>query len=534
MKITFLSGIFERATNKEVVRCNPSIAYYWLRSFFETTKPHLKNKVTWSRPLYFEEQIEDYVSYILKENPDILCSTLYIWNVDLHYLICKKVKEINPKIKIVFGGPEIDARNIGSNFDRFPLVDAVVYGDGEESFAEIIEQFIKTGKITEGINRATSKKCTGHYKRFQYKDYPPYSFFSSFGKELKEDWEGIKKKFGAKKIQLATEYMRGCSYGCTFCDWSAGLHHKVTKREKETIKQELDFLQDLLGEEVSLWWCDANWGLGKHYDELTNYVIEKGMQSTLGNWTKINKWQAFELWKKHIVSDDLMGKKYIAMQSPKQETLDAIKRPEEFTWEEQLEYIQAHDDFIKELNDSGKFKIKRMMFFEFIHDLPLMTLEDYKKIFRDMNRFVNCNLHFYNWIYLPNSPAAKPGYLEKYDLEVVEVEDLSEISTDLSKTNKKTRIIVDKTKLSERMFVKLMTYFYNYKTENSVRSKESQQIIENHMDEIYDIAEKLAKTQTKQFNGQWSDSFKIGDRIVSNEDFFNLIYTRQIRKLLKF
>lgn len=541
MKVLFISGVFEGFKEKipqhTIVRCQPGIAYYWLRSFFETTKPHLKDKVTWARPLYYERRQQDYVDYVLEQKPDILCSTGYTWNIDLHYSICERVKELMPEIKIVIGGPEIQIRDIGKNFERFPVADALVYGDGEESLAELLEDYLKTGEIKSGVNRAINKDDIGYYKRFKYEDYPPYSFFAEYKKELLEDFADVKEKFGADMMQISTEYMRGCMYGCTFCDWNSGLHHKISKRSMDTVKQELLFLQETFGEDLGMYWCDANWGMGKHYNELTDYMINNKIATQLGSWTKLGKWKSFELWKNHVMNDDFLPRRNMSMQSPKAETLKAINRPEEFTWEEQLEYLQAHEDFIISANEDPNrtFKLDRYLYYEFILDLPLMTLEDYKKIFRDMNRFTVGRINFYNWQFLPNSPAAEPGYLEKYGLKLVDYLGFEEVFD--PKTTKEgiknNRMVVNPNQREARMFCRFMSYIYNYDflnfKKNRRRTPENQYIIENHMDDIVKISAKLSKMQELQFNGQYCDLFKMNGEIVTNEEFFLHMY----RKLMK-
>ena len=92
-------------------------------------------------------------------SPDLIGLSNYIWNSSLSNAICKYAKKLNPNTLTILGGPEFPAgtgaRTIENSpkdqtYDKCynyllkrPSVDYFTYSDGEVSFLEIVENFIK-------------------------------------------------------------------------------------------------------------------------------------------------------------------------------------------------------------------------------------------------------------------------------------------------------------------------------------------------------------------------------------------------------
>ena len=66
----------------------------------------------------------------------------------------------------------MDIKNKKSNFDNYPYLEAIFYGDGEEAFYEFIKRYEETGEISDGINCATPHG-DGYYKRFRFEEWQP-------------------------------------------------------------------------------------------------------------------------------------------------------------------------------------------------------------------------------------------------------------------------------------------------------------------------------------------------------------------------
>lgn len=57
-----------------------------------------------------EELLDDshLLRILLDFRPDIVCCTLYLWNVERTLHILRVAKKANPMLKMILGGPEID------------------------------------------------------------------------------------------------------------------------------------------------------------------------------------------------------------------------------------------------------------------------------------------------------------------------------------------------------------------------------------------------------------------------------------------
>ncbi|MDF2548435.1 MAG: hypothetical protein K0R93_3333 [Anaerosolibacter sp.] len=93
----------------------------------------------------------DYVlAEIYRGQHEIVCFSCYIWNIEQTLRIAKNLKKVNPKVKIILGGPEVsfDAREL---LDKSPFIDYIVIGEGEATFKELLDYLVKFQGDLESI-----------------------------------------------------------------------------------------------------------------------------------------------------------------------------------------------------------------------------------------------------------------------------------------------------------------------------------------------------------------------------------------------
>ncbi|NPV90401.1 MAG: B12-binding domain-containing radical SAM protein [Firmicutes bacterium] len=97
-----------------------------------------------------EYSINERVDYVLGEiyrmKPDLVGFSVYIWNLEPTLALCAKLKQVLPGVVIVLGGPEVSFDSI-ELLEQNPGLDAVVVGEGEETFYELVRSMSEGDKL---------------------------------------------------------------------------------------------------------------------------------------------------------------------------------------------------------------------------------------------------------------------------------------------------------------------------------------------------------------------------------------------------
>ena len=408
----------------------------------------------------------------------------------------------NPNIKIIAGGPSINHNN--PNFaSEYPFIDYFVYGDGEKSFIMLLDSFYEPIDEKTIPNLITKNFKTNH-EIFRFKDYAPFNPFY----DLKEDFINEYNIFKTSKVALRInyEFSRGCPYACAFCDWSSGLHHKVNVRIGDW-KKELEFLSNY---NIDVHMTDANIGMINADKE----VVETGLSLQndkfkfhFPNVAKLHKSTVFGLWEKSYQSGTSAFK--VSLQHLDKQILKNINRPE-IPWEEH-----------KELLINFKHKHKHVSYMvELINGLPGSSVDLHIEQCIEFSTIPINTIAILDWNLLPNSPAYKKSYQEKFNLKVINaciltsqfinsnIDDLYyNISTDNSNTTDiyQTEYICDNSlSYSEYLQIVYITIMYNLIFENStkydVTGLKFIEVIEYAMPHIQKICKLQGKVLEERYN----------------------------------
>ena len=309
--------------------------------------------------------------------PDVIGISNYVWNSGLSNAICRYAKKLNSNTLTILGGPEFPAgtgaRTIENTpkdqtYDKSynyllkrPSVDYFAYSDGEVSFLEIVENFIKNDfsvarlksedkpiKGCASIANDKSKLLVGKYiprlgmegsVKADGRDVIPSIYLS-----------GMLDKYLNGKYIPAFETARGCPYLCTFCDQGLDAS-KITAFSTKRLAEEMMYVGEkmskLKGGTKSVAIFDSNWGLFQKDVDLADHilkVIEKY------DWPQYIDCSAPKEKRENIlqINDKLKNRVQLglAMQSLNQETLTNIKRK---NWGAKM-YLE----FIREVEKRGK------------------------------------------------------------------------------------------------------------------------------------------------------------------------------------
>lgn len=167
---------------------------------------------------------------IYSGQPDIVCFSCYIWNIELIKIICADLKQVLPGIKIIVGGPEV-SYDADRFMDENPTIDYVICGEGEVTLLELLNN-IKGGGTPEKIAgiayRQGSIAVNQERPLIQDLDSIPFPYEN-------------KLTFYNKRI-IYYEASRGCPFNCSYCLSSTvkGVRYFSLGR----VKKDLQYLMD--------------------------------------------------------------------------------------------------------------------------------------------------------------------------------------------------------------------------------------------------------------------------------------------------
>ncbi|MBN1848592.1 MAG: radical SAM protein [Deltaproteobacteria bacterium] len=158
-----------------------------------------------------EEMLDDahLLDLIIRWAPDVVCATLYLWNIERTLHILHHLKTRIPHCLVVCGGPEV-APDHPFLFKRL-IADIVVMGEGEAILSDIL-QALKEGYRTDYTH--TAWKVDGTYQ--WGKNHTPVVGL----KELLPPPEDPGWQPDSPQGMAYLETGRGCPMRCSYCRYS--------------------------------------------------------------------------------------------------------------------------------------------------------------------------------------------------------------------------------------------------------------------------------------------------------------------------
>ena len=287
------------------------------------TKDYIKENLELDKLVYKREPIEELAHHLSKN--DIVGFSTYVWNRNYNFKLAKRIKEINPKVFLLFGGPEPPITNPLIFSDIMPFADIVVRGEGEYIVASLIEKILRGEDYTNDsgllINQNGVCKDNGPGERINDLDSVPSPYLTGVFDSilpLEKEWNAV------------IETNRGCPYKCTFCDWGSLTYSKVKKFNLTRVFHEIEWMsQNKIG---YMDVADANFGI---FIERDNMIVDKLIEVQTNNgypyrtgwsWAKNQQSEVVGIAKKLIKSGHFNNGLTISLQSMDENTLNTIKR----------------------------------------------------------------------------------------------------------------------------------------------------------------------------------------------------------------
>jgi len=401
----------------------------WMLKLNHVKNARSKNDYFWTQPYFLATadgyNLPDILEEIEEEQIDIIFFSIYVWNKKQFLEIAKYLKQKKPNLIIVAGGPELNAHQDKNFFKTYDFIDWVAYGEGEISTSNLLD-FLAGYTMETPINTVNKNGVVGDHVPLNKKDeILKYSIWVEFKDEIGQWLNYIKEKTVGSPLTIVWETTKGCPFACTFCDWSSGLHNKVRVwGEKETIplwKQELDIFSEL--QIPTIYWTNPNVGLTPQDTEIVDYAIEKrGAGEHVPFFvhiqiSKIKKEKSYALMDKLLENKLSIGVKF-DVQDIDLNIIELLDRPE-IPWEEHKVLINNLVSKYRN-TDSVLDGVPMNMWMGFMWGLPGQTLENFKTNMSEAGSLGLYSLH-HPFQLLPNTPAARPDYKEKYGIKSKDV-----------------------------------------------------------------------------------------------------------------
>jgi putative methyltransferase len=376
-----------------------------LKTYAETNE-QVKQCYQWLDPIYENHEPEVLLKGINVEEVDVLGLSCYLWNFGLNLQLAEYIKERNPDVLVVLGGPHPDWAKTDDLFKRHPYVDLIVKNEGEHTFREILLQNLNDEKDFSKVTGLFGREFGFTGDRDFERNFP-----LSYYLEQKDVYESIVKKVKARggKVFLLHETDRGCMYGCVFCNWGSATMTKLRRLPEDRVLQEIRWAGQIGIDAIEN--TNANFGQLERDITITREVIKANKKYGYPNdfWyssAKSRPDRVFEI-AKLLKQNNLLDFQVLALQTTDQQIMKNSGRTN-LRSDRIVEFVQNCS--------SENIPIKVQL----IRGLPGETTETWLKSIETCLDFgVVEGFQQFPWEVLPNSPAATPDYLKQWGIESV-------------------------------------------------------------------------------------------------------------------
>lgn len=188
---------------------------------------------------YDAEKLEELAQRIVREKPDVVGFSCYMWNVTVFRELARMMRTAAPGAKILFGGPEMATDYLRSGqFDDFAM-DYCISGEGERTFVALLAAL------------RTSNPDLSHIPglAFRPNDAEPFTVnekrepFKSLLEIPSPYLSGVVDDdvLFRKKVEANIETQRGCTLRCSYCVYHKDMN-RISYNSVERTIQEVAFV----------------------------------------------------------------------------------------------------------------------------------------------------------------------------------------------------------------------------------------------------------------------------------------------------
>ena len=357
--------------------------------------------VDWLDPLY------EHFPVLPDQSFDILIISCYVWNYEKQIELAKEARRRNPNVFIIAGGPQIPFSE-DTVFEEYDCIDAFSYCEGEKVMADFLYAWQEGNSldIPGFVLKTNPKKVQVKVPRLTLNNL--HSAYLHCKDEIGRYCQAIKDK--GYRLNIIWETNRGCPYNCSFCDWGMATNDKVYRFKKQNLLEEVKVMMSWKPDVFFI--QDANWGMFDDDLDFVHALVDA--KKEIGYSTAVALSPAKN--KKSIVNKTFKllheagmngGANQIGFQHLDDDVLKVIER-------DNMKNIKSIEE-LTETFDSGVDLIGVL-----ICGNPGDTTDKWKhSLFQLLYMCFHDDIKVHDFMLLPNAPAGKPAYMQKYKIGTV-------------------------------------------------------------------------------------------------------------------
>lgn len=184
---------------------------------------------------------------VLSYRPQIVGFSSVFYQQVASLVLAERIKKHSPDTFIVFGGPNCQGIMGVELVQQFPFVDAVVSGEGDIVFPQLVQRVLEGKSLNDlqGVYTRTGipSRNNGRYPSappLQEMDSMPYLDYGDFFEQLGKSHIHL-----SDPLSIPLQTSRGCWWGqrirCTFCAFNSG-NRKYASKSSQRVMNELTYL----------------------------------------------------------------------------------------------------------------------------------------------------------------------------------------------------------------------------------------------------------------------------------------------------
>jgi radical SAM superfamily enzyme YgiQ (UPF0313 family) len=349
-----------------------------------------------------ERELPQIVSLLKSRQYDLIATSNYVWNTAVSYDLLCRARQTNAEVITVQGGPHfqhIEFEVARRYFQHHPKVDYYVHGEGESTFALLVEHFLagtRPHKRIPGLAYLQDGEflCGDRRERIKDLDDIPSPYLS-----------GHLDRFLQRGMTPILETNRGCPFSCTFCNWGSATLARVHKFSFERVRDELSYIAREVRNNDHLTVADANFGILPRDLNIAEHI--EWLWREYGYPGHMHLWYAKNSSSRVIDIANTLGTKVrylLAVQSLDSQVLANIKRSNIKSGDYQRLADAAHSKGLLTASD-------------LIIGLPGDTLQSFKAGLRTLHEQGSDKVDMYNLILIPGTELATQESRERFGMQ---------------------------------------------------------------------------------------------------------------------